>query len=54
MEYFKGGQMESKYNIPLNEIIDEFQLEVVYMPKDPKEIKVSSPEVARPGLALSG
>ena len=46
--------MESKYNIPLSEIINEFQLEVVYMPKDPKEIMVSSPEVARPGLALSG
>ena len=40
--------MKSKYNIPLNEIIKEFQLEVVYMPKDRKEIMVSSPEVARP------
>ena len=46
--------MESKYSIPLNDIINEFQLEVVYMPKDPKHIKVSSPEVARPGLALAG
>ena len=46
--------MESKYNIPLDDIINEFQLEIVYMPRDPKHIKVSSPEVARPGLALSG
>ena len=46
--------MESKYSIPLSEIINEFQLEVVYMPKDPNDIKVSSPEVARPGLALAG
>ena len=46
--------MESKYSIPLNEIINEFQLEVVHMPRDPKEIMVTSPEVARPGLALSG
>ena len=46
--------MESKYSIPLSEIIKEFQLEVVHMPKDPKEIMVSSPEVARPGLALAG
>ena len=46
--------MESKYSIPLNEVINEFQLEVVHMPKDPKAIKVSSPEVARPGLALAG
>ena len=46
--------MESKYSISLSEIIKEFQLEVVHMPKDPKDIKVTSPEVARPGLALSG
>lgn len=46
--------MESKYSIPLNEVIDEFQLEVLNMPKDPKEIMVSSPEVTRPGLALAG
>ena len=46
--------MESKYSITLSEIIKEFQLEVVHMPKDPKEIMVSSPEVARPGLALAG
>ena len=46
--------MESKYSIPLSEVINEFQLEVVHMPKDPKEIMVTSPEVARPGLALAG
>ena len=46
--------MESKYSIPLSDIIDEFQLETVYMPKNDKPIMVSSPEVARPGLALSG
>ena len=46
--------MESKYSIPLSEIINEFQLEVVHMPRDPKDIKVTSPEVARPGLALAG
>jgi HPr kinase/phosphorylase len=46
--------MESKYSIALNEVIDEFQLEVLYMPRDPKSIKVSSPEVTRPGLAFAG
>ena len=46
--------MESKYSIPLSEIIDEFQLEVVNMPQTEKPIMISSPEVARPGLALSG
>ena len=46
--------MESKYSIPLSEIIDEFQLEVVHMPRSAEVIKVTSPEVARPGLALAG
>ena len=46
--------MESKYSIPLSEIINEFQLEVVHMPRSAEVIKVTSPEVARPGLALAG
>ena len=46
--------MESKYSIPLSEVISEFQLEIVHMPKEAEKIKVSSPEVARPGLALAG
>ena len=46
--------MESKYSIPLSELIAEFSLEELYMPTSPKEIKISSPEVSRPGLALSG
>ena len=46
--------MESKYNIPLSELISEFSLEEVYMPCASKEIKIASPEVSRPGLALSG
>ena len=46
--------MESKYSIPLSEIIKEFSLEEVYLPTDAKNIKVSSPEVSRPGLALTG
>ena len=46
--------MQSKYQIPLSQLIEEFQLEALVMPKDPKEIPISSPEVSRPGLALSG
>ena len=46
--------MESKYSIPLSDVIKEFQLEVVYMPKEPEKIMISSPEVTRPGLALAG
>jgi HPr kinase/phosphorylase len=46
--------MQSKYSIPLSDIISEFSLEEINMPSSPKEIKISSPEVSRPGLALSG
>ena len=46
--------MQSKYSIPLSSIMSEFSLEAVYMPQDASEIKISSPEVSRPGLALSG
>lgn len=46
--------MQSQYSIPLASIIQEFQLESLVMTGDPEKIMVSSPEVARPGLALSG
>lgn len=46
--------MESKYSIPLRDIISEFSLEEIYLPSSASEIKISSPEVIRPGLALSG
>ena len=46
--------MKSKYSIPLSDIIKEFQLEQVYMPSEPENIMISSPEVSRPGLAFSG
>ena len=46
--------MESKYSIPLSEVISEFSLEEIYLPSNAENIKISSPEVSRPGLALSG
>ena len=46
--------METKYSIPLSSIIKEFQLETVVMPEDPENIQIKSPEVSRPGLALTG
>ena len=46
--------MESKYSISLSEVISEFSLEEVYLPSNAENIKISSPEVSRPGLALSG
>ena len=46
--------MKSKYTISLDKIIEEFHLEALYMPSDPREILVASTEIDRPGLALAG
>lgn len=46
--------MESEYSIPLKTLIDEFQLEVVYLPCPAEEILITNTEVNRPGLALAG
>lgn len=46
--------MESKYTMPLSNLIREFQLEEIFLPKSAEEIMISSTEVSRPGLALSG
>ncbi len=46
--------METEYSIALEQIINEFQLEVIYLPTDAKNILLSNAEVNRPGLALAG
>ncbi len=46
--------MESKYSISLSSLIKEFQLKEIFLPKDANEIMITSPEVNRPGLALTG
>ncbi len=46
--------MESKYSISLASLIKEFQLKEIFLPKDANEIMITSPEVNRPGLALTG
>ncbi len=42
------------FTVPLSKLIKELSLEVVYLPKDPSEYLISSTEVNRPGLHLSG
>lgn len=53
-----GGEepegMEIKYTIPLSEIVNEFSFEKIYLPEDYENIKIVTPEVNRPGLALTG
>ncbi len=45
--------MQSKYSIPLKDVMKEFQLEVIFLPENGEEILISSPEMSRPSLAFS-
>ena len=42
------------FTVSLAKIIDELSLETIYTPNDPGERMVVSPDLNRPGLALSG
>jgi HPr kinase/phosphorylase len=46
--------MASEYTIPLHKLEKEFSLERIVTPKNYEEILIQTPEVLRPGLALSG
>ncbi|MBQ8005900.1 MAG: HPr(Ser) kinase/phosphatase, partial [Clostridia bacterium] len=46
--------MEEIYSIKLSKIIKEMQLTQVYLPENADNIEVTSPDVERPGLALTG
>ncbi len=46
--------MAEKFTVALKKIVDEFKLEVIYMPKDPAEILIDENDVNRPGLQLMG
>ena len=46
--------MAEQISVSLQAIIDEFSLESVCLPRDAKNISITSPEVNRPGLQLSG
>lgn len=46
--------MATKYSVSLAKILKYQQLETLYMPKDPKEILIYTPDVNRPGIIFSG
>ena len=46
--------MSSEYTIPLSKVEKEFNLERISVPENYEEILVETPEVNRPGLALTG
>ena len=46
--------METKFSVNLAKIISELELDVAYMPNEPEKIHVSSKDITRPGLELTG
>ena len=46
--------METKFSVSLDKIISELELDVAYMPTEPEKISVSSKDITRPGLELTG
>jgi len=46
--------MSAEYTIPLTKIEKEFNLERITVPDNYEEIQIDTPEVNRPGLALTG
>lgn len=46
--------MADNFTVSLKEIIDEFKLELIYLPKESDDILIGETEVNRPGLQLMG
>ena len=46
--------MANKFNVSFEKIIQNLNLEVIYMPKDASEILIDENDVTRPGLQLMG
>jgi HPr kinase/phosphorylase len=44
----------TKYNVSLEKVINDHSLEVIYTPKEPKDIYIESQDVNRPGLIFAG
>jgi HPr kinase/phosphorylase len=45
---------DQKFTVSLKIIIDHFQLEAVYLPRDPADIAISETDINRPGLQFMG
>lgn len=50
----EGAPVATKFIVPLQKIIKDFNLEAIYLPEDANTIFISTPEVDRPGLQLNG
>ena len=47
-------QKQKEYFVLLSDIIDEYALEVIYCPFNPKDIRIKNNDINRPGLQLTG
>ena len=47
-------QKQKEYFVPLSDIIDEYDLEVIYCPSNPRDIRIKNNDVNRPGLQMTG
>lgn len=46
--------MAGTFSVNLNKIIKEFSLETLFLPGNPQELLVTSSDINRPGLQLTG
>ena len=46
--------MEDTYSIKLSKVIERLKLDVVYLPTEAEKIRITNPDVERPGLVLTG
>ena len=46
--------MAEVYTVKLGEIIDEFSLDILYLPENGRDVLISRKDIYRPGLPLTG
>ncbi len=46
--------MAEEYSVTLKKIIENYDLEVIFLPKDAEEILITTNEINRPGIVLTG
>lgn len=46
--------MDNNFSVSLTKVIKELQLDTAYMPGNPDDILITSRDVIRPGLELTG
>ena len=52
---YKGGvYMSVEFSVPLSDIVDKLNLEKLYLPENYEDIKITTVEINRPGLELTG